>query len=86
LTALDLKSIINVTSVLVCICHPASEREIDAVIDDGARTVQEVGQKCGAGTGCGACVDEIRDRLTSKGSNSCPRDCASDLVSIRSLT
>jgi len=70
--------------MLVCLCHPASDRDIDAIIDDGARTVQDVGRKCGAGTGCGACVEEIRDRLNAKGANSCSRDCASDLVSVRS--
>jgi bacterioferritin-associated ferredoxin len=84
LTELDLKSIINVKAVLVCICHPTSDRDLDAVIDDGARTLQEIGQRCGAGTGCGACVDDLRDRLVSRGANGCPRDCASDLVSLRS--
>jgi bacterioferritin-associated ferredoxin len=70
--------------VLVCLCHPTSDRDLDAVIDDGARTVQEIGQRCGAGTGCGSCVDELRDRLVSKGANGCSRDCAQDLVSLRS--
>jgi len=68
-------------NVLVCICHPASERDVDSVIDEGARTVAEIGRRCGAGTGCGACVDELRDRLAAKG---CSRDCAADLVSVRS--
>jgi bacterioferritin-associated ferredoxin len=84
LTKLDLKCIINVEPVLVCICHPTSERDLEAVIDDGARTVAEIGQRCGAGTGCGACVDELRDRLVTRGANGCPRDCAGDLVSLRS--
>src|SRR5262245_5392792 len=69
-------------AVLVCLCHPTSDRDLDAVIDDGARTVQEIGERCGAGTGCGACVGELRDRLASKGA-SCSRDCAQDLVSLR---
>jgi bacterioferritin-associated ferredoxin len=70
--------------MIVCLCHPTSEREVDAIIDDGARTVEEVGRRCGAGTGCGACVGEIRDRLMTKGAaGSCNRDCASDLVSVR---
>jgi bacterioferritin-associated ferredoxin len=84
LTELDLKSIINVEAVLVCLCHPTSDRDLDAVIDDGARTVQEIGQRCGAGTGCGSCVEDLRDRLVNRGANGCPRDCASDLVSLRS--
>lgn len=72
-------------TMLVCLCHPASDRDIDAVIDDGARTVAEIGRKCGAGTGCGACVEELRDRLHAKGAHSaCSRDCAPDLVSLRS--
>ncbi len=70
--------------VLVCICHPTSQRDLDSVIDDGARTLQEIGERCGAGTGCGACVEELRDRLSSRGANGCPRDCASDLVALRS--
>ena len=84
LTNLDLKSIINVELVIVCLCHPTSERDVDAVIDDGARTVQEIGRRCGAGTGCGACVEDLRDRLNAKGANSCSRDCSNDLVSVRS--
>ena len=69
--------------MLICLCHPTSDRDLDAVIDDGARTIQEIGQRCGAGTGCGACVDDLRDRLASKGANGCSRDCAQDLVSLR---
>jgi bacterioferritin-associated ferredoxin len=70
--------------VLVCLCHPNSDRDVDAVIDDGARSVQEIGQRCGAGTGCGACVEELRDRLQAKGANGCGRDCPADLMSIKS--
>jgi bacterioferritin-associated ferredoxin len=70
--------------VLICLCHPTSDRDLDAVIDDGARTVQEIGRRCGAGTGCGTCVETLRDRLNAKGANACAHDCASDLVSVRS--
>ena len=28
--------------MLVCLCHPTSDRDVDAVIDDGARTVPAV--------------------------------------------
>ena len=70
--------------MLVCICHPTSNRDVDSVIDEGARTIEEIGQRCGAGTGCGACVDDLRERLSAKGANACPRDCAADLVTVRS--
>lgn len=32
-----------------------SEREVLMVIRAGARTVDEVGERCEAGTGCGSC-------------------------------
>jgi len=70
--------------MIVCLCHPTSDRDVDAVIDDGARTVEEIGRRCGAGTGCGSCLEELRERLTSRGVNGCPRDCATPLVSITS--
>jgi len=70
--------------MIVCMCFPASDRDIDAVIDEGARTVEDIGRKCGAGTGCGTCVGELRERLASRGANGCSRDCAPDLVSVRS--
>ena len=70
--------------MLVCLCFPTSDRDIESAIEEGAQTVAEIGRRCGAGTGCGACVDELRDRLTAKGANVCTRDCASELVSVRS--
>jgi bacterioferritin-associated ferredoxin len=47
----------------VCICFAVHESELAAVIDAGARTEEEVGDACGAGTGCGTCLDRICDRL-----------------------
>ena len=71
--------------MLVCLCHPNSDRDIDAVIDEGASTVEEIGRRCGAGTGCGTCIAELRERLAAKGANACPRDCADALVPLPSL-
>jgi bacterioferritin-associated ferredoxin len=65
--------------MIVCLCHPTSDRELEAIIDDGARTVEEISRRCGAGTGCGACVGELRERLEARGAG-CSRDCA-DLIS-----
>ncbi|HEX2074082.1 MAG TPA: (2Fe-2S)-binding protein [Geodermatophilus sp.] len=47
----------------VCICFAVSESQLADVISDGARTEEEVGDACGAGTGCGNCLDRICDRL-----------------------
>ena len=46
-----------------CICHAVTDTELDAVIDAGARSEEEVGDACAAGTGCGGCLDRICDRL-----------------------
>ena len=72
--------------MIVCMCHPTSDRDVDAIIDDGARTVEEISRRCGAGTGCGACVDELRERLLAKGAGACNRDCSSDLLSSQLVT
>jgi bacterioferritin-associated ferredoxin len=49
--------------VYVCICFAVSDTQLGDVIADGARTEEEVGDACGAGTGCGNCLDRICDRL-----------------------
>jgi bacterioferritin-associated ferredoxin len=79
--------------MIVCMCHPTSDRDVDAIIDDGARSVEDIGRRCGAGTGCGACVEDLRERLVAKGANGCSRDganehrdLASDLVPAARLT
>ncbi|MPQ97679.1 (2Fe-2S)-binding protein [Modestobacter sp. I12A-02628] len=46
-----------------CICHAVTETELADVIAGGARTEDEVGDACAAGTGCGGCLDRICDRL-----------------------
>jgi bacterioferritin-associated ferredoxin len=50
--------------MIVCLCANVSERELVATITAGATTVKEVGRKCGAGTGCGACKPLIRECLS----------------------
>lgn len=73
--------------MIVCMCHPTSDRDVDAIIDEGARTVEEISRRCGAGTGCGACVEDLRERLHAKGAG-ISRDCDSrecDLISARTL-
>ena len=78
--------------MIVCLCHPTSDRDVDSMIDDGARTVEEISRRCGAGTGCGACLSELRERLEMRGAGSaCARDCAgvgtaNDLISPNLVT
>lgn len=43
----------------VCICARVRETEIRSAIHAGARDEYDVGEACGAGTGCGSCVERI---------------------------
>jgi bacterioferritin-associated ferredoxin len=47
----------------VCICSRVRECELRAAIASGARTEEAVGDLCGAGTGCGTCLDRICDLI-----------------------
>ena len=49
--------------MFACICFAVTDDELDAAIEAGARTEEEVGDACGAGTGCGSCLDRICTRL-----------------------
>jgi len=54
-------------AVIVCVCHAVRCREIDQALDEGARTVREVGARCSAGTDCGVCAHDIRARIAARG-------------------
>jgi bacterioferritin-associated ferredoxin len=49
----------------VCICHAVTQADVEAEISAGARSEQEIGERCFAGTGCGMCVDKIGAMLRS---------------------
>ena len=51
--------------MIICLCHGVRDRDIDEVIDRGAATVDDIGSMCGAGTGCGACLEELEDKLAA---------------------
>ncbi len=39
----------------VCHCMAVTDRTVDAVVASGARSVEEVTERCHAGGGCGGC-------------------------------
>jgi bacterioferritin-associated ferredoxin len=47
----------------VCVCHGVTERELRDEIAQGAHTAESIGDRCGAGTTCGTCLDRICDLL-----------------------
>lgn len=55
----------------VCLCKGVSDRTVLATIRAGARTLNEVSKRCGAGTDCGACRGTIREMIEDNESE-CP--------------
>jgi bacterioferritin-associated ferredoxin len=53
--------------MFVCLCHVTTDSEIRNAIESGASTVEEVGESCGAGTGCGGCRSLIHEMLEAAG-------------------
>ncbi|MCA9606275.1 MAG: (2Fe-2S)-binding protein [Myxococcales bacterium] len=53
--------------MLVCHCHRVNDRTIRDACRSGARTTDEVGEACGAGTGCGGCKPAIEGLIVSEG-------------------
>jgi bacterioferritin-associated ferredoxin len=49
--------------VYTCICARVRECDIRFAIRCGARSEESVGETCGAGTGCGACLDRIGELI-----------------------
>jgi bacterioferritin-associated ferredoxin len=49
--------------VYVCLCQAVSDRKVRKAIRRGARTVEDLGVACGAGTGCGGCRPELEALL-----------------------
>ena len=47
--------------MVVCLCQGVSERRVREAIADGATTRKKVTRACGAGAGCGACHESIRE-------------------------
>ena len=50
--------------MIVCVCRGVSDRDVVEAVRGGARTVEDVGRRCGgAGTDCGSCVRHIAGHL-----------------------
>ena len=45
---------------IVCECFGVTNGQIREAVYEGATTLQEVADKTGAGTGCGACNDNLQ--------------------------
>ena len=52
--------------MFVCICARVRDCEIRAAIRGGARNEDAVGDACGAGTGCGTCLNRIEELIEAE--------------------
>ena len=49
--------------VIICLCRGVQDRAVGAVIADGASTLDEIVDACGAGSDCGACHASLLELL-----------------------
>ena len=49
----------------VCHCRAVTDRTVAACVAGGARTVQEVAERCGAGGRCGGCIPVVEELLST---------------------
>jgi bacterioferritin-associated ferredoxin len=47
----------------VCYCAAVTDAAIGAAIEAGAHTIDELGDRCDAGTGCGGCLPALGELL-----------------------
>ncbi|NUS42420.1 MAG: (2Fe-2S)-binding protein [Mycobacteriaceae bacterium] len=60
----------------VCICSRVRECEVRSAIRAGARCEQTVGDACGAGTGCGSCLERVADLIHDESRNNTQAEAA----------
>src|SRR3954447_6241423 len=53
--------------VIICSCRAVNDRTIRAAIDDGARTLDEIAERCRAGSRCGGCRPAVQEVLAEYG-------------------
>lgn len=52
--------------MFVCICRAVTEEEVHEHCSQGARTIDAISDRCGAGEGCGTCLDRLSEILSEK--------------------
>lgn len=46
-----------------CICAAVTTTQVQECVRNGALSVDDIGEDCGAGTGCGTCVERLASLL-----------------------
>jgi bacterioferritin-associated ferredoxin len=66
-----------------CVCFSVTEEEVHEEVANGATSEDALGERCGAGTSCGTCVERLgclieaalRDRAKAAKIEACPVPC-----------
>ena len=58
--------------MVVCVCAGLNERQVEAALDSGATTLDQIGERCGAGLDCGGCHDTLEEMLCRRSCADCP--------------
>lgn len=66
--------------LLLCQCNTVFEHEVVACVRRGARSVEEVGEGCEAGTGCGSCRGAIKTILEEEAQRRSAGDAVPDAL------
>ena len=53
----------------VCSCKAVTDRTVQAAIASGARTIEQVAERCGAGGRCGGCWPVLTELLEASAAN-----------------
>ena len=53
--------------MILCSCRRVNDRTVRAVIEDGARTIEEVSERCLATSRCGGCTPAVQEILAEYG-------------------
>jgi bacterioferritin-associated ferredoxin len=55
--------------MIVCICENVNDRQLCEEIADGARTLKDLRDRCGAGGNCGSCICDLKQMLSGRPDN-----------------
>jgi len=58
--------------MFVCSCRAVTDRTVDATIASGASSVEEIAERCGAGSVCGGCWPELERLLHEHAESTSP--------------
>lgn len=60
------KTITNLITMFVCLCHAVTDKEITQAIDSGVQTVADLMDELKVATQCGGCLSEVTRLVSSQ--------------------